>query len=256
MPTKKPIRAATGDSSEAAKPGAPKTNQTSSKKPAANLESEELAETPARKPRPLPPERKMTPQRQAHLQRARRRKWNQRIGATIAIIVALAVVGVVTWQALGRGSKTSVSSADATTTAQVKATATYSVLAPDIPPVVTATPTTTADGLQYIDLKVGTGNTVKEGDTINVNYNGWIQSTEVRFDSSYIDNNGKPAQFALTSGGLIQGWIEGIPGMKVGGKRRLIIPPSLGYGDQANGPIPANATLIFDVEIVSIQSGS
>lgn len=256
MPTKKPIRAATGDSNEAAKPGAPKTNQTSSKKPAANLESDELADTPARKPRPLPPERKMTPQRQAHLQRARRRKWNQRIGATIAIIVALAVVGVVTWQAIGRGAKTSVSSADATTTAQVKATATYSVLAPDVPPAVTATPTTTSDGLQYIDLKVGTGNTVKLGDTINVNYNGWIQSTEVRFDSSYIDNNGKPAQFTLTSGGLIQGWIEGIPGMKVGGKRRLIIPPSLGYGDQANGPIPANATLIFDVEIVSIQSGS
>ena len=255
MPTKKPIKAAAGGSVEATKP-AQKTNQTPSKKPATRQESDELTETQAPKSRPLPPERKMTPQRQAHLQRARRRKWNQRIGATVAILVALAIIGVITWQAIGKGSKTVTTSADATTTAQVRATATYNVLAPDLPPTVTATPTTTSDGLQYIDLKEGTGNTVKEGDTINVNYNGWLQATLVRFDSSYIDNNGKPAQFALTTNNVIKGWVEGITGMKVGGKRRLIIPPSLGYGDQANGPIPANSTLIFDVEVVSIQSSS
>ncbi len=253
MPTKKPVKAA--GSSAATKP-AQKTNQAETRKPAINQESDELTETPVRKSRPAAPERKMTPQRQAHLQRARRRKWNQRIVATIAILVVVALIGVAAWQLIEKGSKVPVTSAGATTTAQIKATATYSVLAPDLPPTVTGTPTTTADGLQYIDIKEGTGNTVKEGDTINVNYNGWIQATEVRFDSSYIDNSGKPAQFTLTSGSIIQGWIEGIPGMKVGGKRRLIIPPSLGYGDQAQGPIPANSTLIFDVEVVSIQSGS
>lgn len=255
MPTKKSMKAAPSSSGEAAKP-VQKTGQTPAKKPATNLESDELTETSARKPRPPAIERKMTPQRQAHLQRAKRRKLNQRFIAAVAIVIALAVVGVVTWRAIGNGSKTSVSSADATTTAQVRATATYSVLAPDLPPPETATPTTTSDGLQYIDLKVGTGNTVKEGDTVNVNYNGWVQSTEVRFDSSYIDNSGKPAQLTIASGQVIQGWVEGIVGMKVGGKRRLIIPPSLAYGDQANGPIPANSTLIFDVEIVSIQPSS
>ena len=255
MPTKKSMKAAPSNSGEAAKT-VQKTGQTATKKPATNLESDELTETSARKPRLPAIERKMTPQRQAHLQRAKRRKVNQRIIAAVAIIVALAVVGVVTWRAIGNGSRATVSSADATTTAQVRATATYSVLAPDLPPAVTGTPTTTSDGLQYIDLKVGTGNTVKEGDTVNVNYNGWVQSTEVRFDSSYIDNNGKPAQLTIASGQVIQGWVEGIAGMKVGGERRLIIPPSLAYGDQANGPIPANSTLIFDVEIVSIQPSS
>ncbi|HEU5200798.1 MAG TPA: FKBP-type peptidyl-prolyl cis-trans isomerase [Ktedonobacterales bacterium] len=254
MPTKKPIKAA-GGSDEAAKP-AQKTAQTATKKAAANLESDEQTETQARKPRPPVIERKMTPQRQAHLQRARRRKWNQRIVATVAILVVVAVIAVAAWQLIEKGSKTTVTSAGATTTAQIKATATYSVLCPDTPPAVTGTPTTTSDGLQYIDTQVGTGNTVKEGDTVNVNYNLWTQADDVNRDCSYKDSPGKPAQFTLTTGSIIQGWIEGLSGMKVGGKRRLVIPPSLAYGDQAQGSIPANSTLIFDVEVVSIGSGS
>ena len=252
MPTKKPVKAA--GSGAATKP-AQKTNQTATKKSAADLEADEQAETPVRKSRPAAPERKMTPQRQAHLQRARRRKWNQRIVATIAILVAVAVIAVAAWQLIEKGSKTTITSAGATTTAQIKATATTNALCPDTPPAVTGTPTTTSDGLQYTDTKEGTGNTVKEGDTVNVIYVGWVQSTDVRFDCSYQHGSG-PAQFTLSQGSIIQGWIEGVSGMKVGGKRRLVIPPSLGYGDQAQGSIPANSTLIFDVEVVSIGSGS
>jgi peptidylprolyl isomerase len=253
MPTKKPVKAA--GSNAATKP-VQKTNQTAAKKSAADLEADEQIETPVRKSRPAVPERKMTPQRQAHLQRARRRKWNQRIVATIAILVVVAVIAVAAWQLIEKGSKVSVTSAGATTTAQIKATATISALCPDTPPAVTGTPTTTSDGLQYTDTKVGTGNTVKEGDTVNVNYNLWTQADDVNRDCSYKDSPGKPAQFTLTTGSIIPGWIEGLSGMKVGGKRRLVIPPSLGYGDQAQGPIPANSTLIFDVEVVSIGSGS
>ncbi len=253
MPTKKPVKAA--GSSAATKP-AQKTNQAETKKSAINQESDELTETPVRKSRPTAPERKMTPQRQAHLQRARRRKWNQRIVATVAILIVVALIGVAAWQLIEKGSKVTVTSAGATTTAQIKATATTSALCPDTPPAVTGTPTTTSDGLQYIDTKVGTGNTVKEGDTINAIYVGWVQSSDVQFDCSYKHGSG-PSQFTLTTdSGLIQGWVEGIPGMKVGGKRRLIIPPSLAQGIEGQGNIPNGSTLIFDVEIVSIQSGS
>lgn len=100
-----------------------------------------------------------------------------------------------------------------------------------------------------VDLVVGTGPTAAIGDTVTVNYVGTL-TNGTKFDSSY-DRN-QPFTFRLGAGQVIAGWDQGIPGMKVGGRRRLTIPPSLGYGNAANGPIPANSTLIFEVELVSI----
>jgi len=114
---------------------------------------------------------------------------------------------------------------------------------------------TTASGLQYVDLKVGKGEVAKAGDHVSVHYTGWLQNPDGskgrKFDSSR-DRN-QPFQFVLGQQQVIKGWDEGVQGMKVGGERRLIIPPSLGYGERgAGGVIPPNATLIFDVELLAI----
>lgn len=109
----------------------------------------------------------------------------------------------------------------------------------------------TASGLQITDLVVGAGAEAKAGDTVSVNYTGWL-TDNTKFDSS-LDRN-EPFEFVLGQGQVIQGWDEGVVGMKVGGKRRLVIPPDLGYGAQgAGGTIPPNATLIFEVELLSIK---
>jgi peptidylprolyl isomerase len=110
--------------------------------------------------------------------------------------------------------------------------------------------TTTADGLQMQDLTVGTGQEAKSGDTVTVNYLGTLENG-TKFDSSY-DRN-QPFTTQIGVGQVIKGWDEGIVGMKIGGKRKLIIPAALGYGDQAAGSIPPNSTLIFEVELLSIK---
>jgi len=99
------------------------------------------------------------------------------------------------------------------------------------------------------DLVVGTGATAAVGDTVNVHYVGTL-TNGTKFDSSY--DRGQTYPFVIGAGRVIAGWDQGVPGMKVGGKRRLTIPPSLGYGSQAYGPIPANSTLIFEIDLVSI----
>ena len=108
---------------------------------------------------------------------------------------------------------------------------------------------TTASGLKYVDLAVGTGPAVNKGDHLAVNYVGKLIDGS-KFDSSY--DRGQPFPLVLGVSQVIQGWTEGLSTMKVGGKRKLIIPPQLGYG-LAGYPdvIPPNATLIFEVEIVS-----
>jgi FKBP-type peptidyl-prolyl cis-trans isomerase FkpA len=110
---------------------------------------------------------------------------------------------------------------------------------------------TTDSGLQYEDLVLGSGQEAKAGDTVVVNYTGWL-TDGTKFDSS-LDRN-QPFSFTLGQGDVIQGWDEGVAGMQVGGKRRLTIPPELGYGSRgAGGVIPPDATLVFEVELLEIK---
>lgn len=109
----------------------------------------------------------------------------------------------------------------------------------------------TQSGLKYEDIVVGTGPAAKAGDTVSVHYTGTLEDG-TKFDSSV--DRGTPFEFTLGQGKVIAGWDEGIQGMQVGGKRKLTIPPALGYGAGGYPPvIPANATLIFDVELLSIN---
>jgi peptidylprolyl isomerase len=114
---------------------------------------------------------------------------------------------------------------------------------------------TTPSGLQITDTKVGSGAEAKAGNTCVMHYTGWLYENGAKgqkFDSSL--DRGEPFSFALGAGQVIQGWDEGVAGMKVGGKRTLIIPPALGYGAQgAGGVIPPNATLMFDVELLDVK---
>jgi FKBP-type peptidyl-prolyl cis-trans isomerase FkpA len=119
------------------------------------------------------------------------------------------------------------------------------------PTKVTGAATKTADGLEYWDIKVGAGSVAAAGQTVKVHYTGWLTNGK-KFDSSV--DRGEPFTFNLGGGQVIKGWDEGVAGMKVGGKRQLRIPPALGYGDRgAGGVIPANATLIFDVELLGVK---
>jgi FKBP-type peptidyl-prolyl cis-trans isomerase len=99
------------------------------------------------------------------------------------------------------------------------------------------------------DLVVGTGATAAAGDTVTVHYVGTFTNGTV-FDSSYSRN--QPFVFRVGAGQVIAGWDQGVPGMKVGGKRRLTIPPSLAYGSTGAGPIPPNSTLVFEIDLLSI----
>jgi peptidylprolyl isomerase len=107
--------------------------------------------------------------------------------------------------------------------------------------------TKTASGLQYEDLVVGTGDTPQPTDMVTVHYTGTLADGTV-FDASR--QHGGPVSFPLN--GVIKGWTEGVGSMQVGGTRKLVIPPDLGYGSRANGPIPANSTLTFIVELLDI----
>jgi FKBP-type peptidyl-prolyl cis-trans isomerase len=113
------------------------------------------------------------------------------------------------------------------------------------------TPIAKIDTLQKIDLVPGTGEEVKAGATVTAHYTGAVAADGTIFQSSH--DSGQPIPFSLS--GVIQGWTEGVPGMKVGGKRRLLIPAAMAYG--ANPPagsgIPANADLVFDIELVAVQ---
>ncbi len=109
----------------------------------------------------------------------------------------------------------------------------------------------TASGLEIQELKVGEGAEAKPGKTVDVHYTGWLLDG-TKFDSSV--DRGQPFSFRLGAGEVIQGWDEGVAGMKVGGKRKLRIPAALGYGARgAGGVIPANATLLFDVELLGVR---
>jgi FKBP-type peptidyl-prolyl cis-trans isomerase len=122
----------------------------------------------------------------------------------------------------------------------------------------TASPTTPSGFAPFsrTDLRVGDGTTAVSGSVVTVNYTGWL------YDSSKTDNKGLvfdtsvgvgPFTFTLGAGQVIAGWELGIPGMNVGGLRRIVLPPGLAYGDARNGIVPPNATLIFEIELVEAQ---
>ncbi len=248
-------------------------------------------------PRPVPPRVYRPGQRQqGRMQRLARRQKRRRIAAgTIAaiLLIAAGIAATLSYQhyndlrIAANSTAAAIVNAHATSTADAHANATATVVTKDcflspnaaaVPSIYASSATPSAgptsapaisgksvngpDGLQYVDIKVGTGVTVQSGNTISVNYTGWIASTCQKFDSSYdghASQSGQtqPAQpfsTAIGQGQVIKGWDEGIVGMKVGGIRRLSIPAALGYGAQGSPPaIPANANLIFDVQILSAK---
>ncbi|MBX4189292.1 FKBP-type peptidyl-prolyl cis-trans isomerase [Candidatus Parcubacteria bacterium] len=111
----------------------------------------------------------------------------------------------------------------------------------------------TASGVAVTDIAVGNGAVAGPGDTVSVHYVGTLPDGKV-FDSSL--DRGQPFTFLLGAGQVIRGWDEGVAGMKVGGKRKLVISPDYGYGSRAVGPIPANSTLIFTVDLLNVTKGS
>lgn len=111
---------------------------------------------------------------------------------------------------------------------------------------------TTASGLQIEEIQVGTGDEAQAGQFVTVHYTGWLTNGK-KFDSS--KDRSEPFEFSLGEGMVIAGWDEGVQGMKVGGTRKLTIPPQLGYGARgAGGVIPPNATLVFEVELLGVSS--
>ena len=116
------------------------------------------------------------------------------------------------------------------------------------------TMTTTPSGLQFEDTVVGQGDTAQAGRPVQVHYTGWLFNDGQqgsKFDSS--KDRGRPFEFPLGAGHVIAGWDEGVQGMRVGGTRRLVIPPHLGYGARgAGGVIPLNATLLFEVDLLAV----
>lgn len=111
---------------------------------------------------------------------------------------------------------------------------------------------------EIIDQTTGQGATAKAHDKVSVHYTGWLfdadapQQRGPKFDSSL--DRGQPFQFTVGAGQVIRGWDEGVAGMQVGGKRLLMIPPTHGYGDRRVGPLPANASLVFEVELLGIET--
>ncbi|MGZ3420512.1 MAG: FKBP-type peptidyl-prolyl cis-trans isomerase [Polyangiales bacterium] len=131
--------------------------------------------------------------------------------------------------------------------ATVTATAATTTIATAVPP----TPPANNAPLEKIDLVVGKGAEAKKGQRVKVHYVGTLQKDGSKFDSSR--DRGEPFEFSLGAGEVIKGWDEGVPGMKVGGKRKLVIPPHLGYGARGAGAkIPPNSTLVFEVELLGV----
>ena len=108
----------------------------------------------------------------------------------------------------------------------------------------------TSSGLEYKDLLVGTGEKASTGDLAVVHYTGWLEDG-TKFDSSL--DRGEPFEFVIGRGEVIRGWDEGVKSMRVGGKRELVIPPELAYGDSGVGVIPPGATLRFEVELIELR---
>jgi murein DD-endopeptidase MepM/ murein hydrolase activator NlpD len=190
--------------------------------------------------------------RRAYERQRRARIFQVSLGILVLAGVVIALVTHNPFAQLGRTSTAATASACPAPTA----TPVGPVPAPkppQSPPTVKGTAVNGSQGLQYIDVKVGCGTAVKAGNNVTVIYHGWLQSSGKLFDSSYLHGTTYQVQ-NVGQAQVISGWNIGLIGMKPGGTRRLIIPPALGYGAQGSPPtIPANATLIFDVTVLSIN---
>lgn len=156
----------------------------------------------------------------------------------------------------GGATNTTISTVTATTTTATTTTA--SVATPTSGPLSKEPTITLPKGpapkkLKIIDLIKGTGTAAADGDTVYVNYVGELYKTGKIFDASWKDTPGKTISFPLSTGSVIPGWVKGLVGMKVGGRRELIIPPALGYGKSGSGStIPPNSTLVFVVDLIKV----
>ena len=182
------------------------------------------------------------------------------IAVALAVIVALSFLffGPQIFSFLNLTHQSTAVTTASTTTMQdqnsnqptgTSADATQSAAASGLPAGIPQNPTQ----LMISDQTVGTGAVAAAGDQVTVSYVGMLANGTV-FDASA--NHGGSFSFVLGAGQVIKGWDEGVAGMKVGGKRTLVIPASLGYGPQANGPIPANSTLVFEVQLLGIQAAA
>ena len=176
----------------------------------------------------------------------------------VALILLLVVVAGCSGDAAPTpAAATPVATAVATSTAIAEPTATSVAEptvapTPDIPPLPPNPPVQTESGLIYIDVVVGTGAVAEAGSIVTVHYTGMLTIDNSVFDSSV--ERGQPFQFALGTGMVIEGWDEGIAGMKVGGERHLIIPPDLAYGERGFGDvIPPDSWLTFNVELLDVS---
>jgi FKBP-type peptidyl-prolyl cis-trans isomerase FkpA len=177
-----------------------------------------------------------------------RTKCETRFGGGLALRLAFAIALVAALGASGCASQpkaaTPEPAAQSEPAPDPQASETASASVPVEPPAAVA-------ALEIKDTKVGKGAEAKTGDLVTVNYTGYL-TDGTKFDSSL--NPGRtPFQFTIGNGEVIQGWEQGFAGMKVGGKRKLTIPPELGYGPQGQGPIPPNAVLVFDVELLAVN---
>jgi peptidylprolyl isomerase len=187
--------------------------------------------------------------REAALAAARRQNRNRRI-RTISILVAAVVLISVLAATFGSNDDGD-DTASSTTSTEAPTTASTTAVKPEDKPVITAPSTPAPTTLQTKDLEVGDGDEVKLGDKIEVNYVGVTYADGKQFDASW--DKGSSIVFDLVEGGLIKGWTDGIPGMKVGGRRELIIPGDLAYGNEDKQDGRPFGTLIFVVDVISIQ---
>lgn len=167
------------------------------------------------------------------------------LGAFVFLITASAFTGMVIWDAIQSNKNSSSTSSTASTT-DASATSANKLEGTQL---ADFTPISKVDSLQIIDTKAGTGATVKAGQTVNVDYTGAVAATGMIFQSSL--DSGSPIDLSLS--GVIEGWQQGIPGMQVGGTRRLVIPAAQAYGENPPSGIPVNADLVFDITLHSIK---
>ncbi|MGE0227250.1 MAG: FKBP-type peptidyl-prolyl cis-trans isomerase [Dehalococcoidia bacterium] len=171
-------------------------------------------------------------------------------GLTSIVRVPLLACVLIAGVAVACGSDDEGAAATAASQAEGTSVSTNEGNAPGVP-VLTGAVQRTASGLGYIDEKVGDGASPQAGQQVTVHYTGWLTNGK-KFDSSR--DRGQPFVFPIGAGRVIAGWDEGVATMKVGGKRRLIIPANLGYGARGAGAtIPPNSVLIFDVELLGVQ---